>query len=62
MFYGLLDEWLYRALRTVGIEYAVEFHSASRWSIETAGSGTDVNMGRAKLILSRTDRKVAAGH
>lgn len=57
MYYGKLDECLYRMLKAVGIEYAVERHSNSRWSIETAGDDTRVNMGRLELIISKVERK-----
>lgn len=62
MYYGWLDECLFRMLKAVGVEYAMERHGCPRWSIETAGSDTRVNMGRFELIISRTERTVVAGH
>jgi hypothetical protein len=59
MFYGLLDEALYRMLRTVGIEYAVMTHSTSKWGIEPLSDGRSVNIGRLEVIVSKVERRAA---
>lgn len=58
-YHNLIDELLFRMLRTVGVEYHMIWNETAHWSFKREGPTTWIWMGKIELIVLKVKRKAA---